>query len=169
MCCSVVYFCRTADVIVISQNSFLLSQTAARLLKDKLSPIDWTKLGTYFWLISALIITIPTFSNLISYQLSWFEQVVAWFVVIFGINTTNDILKLLYVISRAFRRVKFKQFWNITSGIYAKYHVQIMLLIVYTTTHKRFVIFTCGYFKLSWNTIALSRSNWINFSCSSIN
>ena len=108
MCCSVVYFCRTADVIVISQNWFLLAQTAARLLKDKLSPIDWTKLGTYMWLISALIITIPTFSNLISYQLSWFEQVVAWFVVIFGINTTNDILKLLYVISRAFRRVKFE-------------------------------------------------------------
>ena len=26
-----------------------------------------------------------------------------------------------------------------TSGIYAKYHVQIMLLFVYTTTHKRFV------------------------------
>ena len=26
------------------------------------------------------------------------------------------------------------QFWNITSGIYAKYHVQFMLLIVYTTT-----------------------------------
>ena len=107
-CCSVVYFCRTADVIVISQNSFLLAQTAARLLKDKLSPIDWTKLGTYMWLISALIITIPTFSNLISYQLSWFVQVVAWFVVIFGINTTNDILKLLYVISRAVRRVKFE-------------------------------------------------------------
>ena len=25
-----------------------------------------------------------------------------------------------------------QQFWNITSGIYAKYHVQIMLLFVYT-------------------------------------
>ena len=147
MCCSVVYFCRTADVIVISQNSFLLAQTAARLLKDKLSPSDWTKLGTYIWLISALIITIPTFSNLISYQLSWFVQVVAWFVVIFGINTTNDILKLLYVISRA------------VSDIYAKYHVQIMLLFVCNTTRKGFVIFTCRYFKLSWNTTALSQSN----------
>ena len=29
-----------------------------------------------------------------------------------------------------------EQFWNITSGIYAKYHVQFMLLIVYTTTWK---------------------------------
>ena len=28
------------------------------------------------------------------------------------------------------------QFRNITSGIYAKYHVQIMLLFVYTTTRK---------------------------------
>ena len=61
-----------------------------------------------------------------------------------------------------------RQFWNITSGIYAKYHVQIMLLFVYTTTHKRFVIFTCRYFKLSWNSTALSQSNCRNFSCSSI-
>ena len=35
-----------------------------------------------------------------------------------------------------------RQFWNIMSGIYAKYHVQIMLLFVYTTTRKRSVIFT---------------------------
>ena len=34
-----------------------------------------------------------------------------------------------------------RQFWNITSGVYAKYHIQIMLLFVYITTHKRFVIF----------------------------
>ena len=44
-----------------------------------------------------------------------------------------------------------------------------MLLFVYTTTRKRFVIFTCRYFKLSWNTTALSQSNCRNFSCSSIN
>ena len=49
-----------------------------------------------------------------------------------------------------------RQFWNMTSGIYAKYHVQIMLLIVYTTTLQSFVIFTCSYFKLSWNTTALT-------------
>ena len=77
---------------------------------------------------------------------------------IFGINSTSDISKLLYVISRAA---------NITSGIYAKYHVQILLLFVYTTTRQRFVIFTCRYFKLSWNTTALSQSNCRNFSCSS--
>ena len=71
---------------------------------------------------------------------------------------------------RTVRGVKFEKFWNITSGIYAKYHihVQIMLLFAYTTTHKRFVIFTCRYFKLSWNTNALSQSNCSNFSCSSI-
>ena len=61
-----------------------------------------------------------------------------------------------------------RQFWNITSGIYSKYHEQIMLLFIYTTTHKGFVIFTCRYFKLSWNTTALSQSNCRNFSCSSI-
>ena len=58
-----------------------------------------------------------------------------------------------------------RQFWNIKSGIYAKYHVQIRVLFVYTTTHKRFVILTCGYFKLSWNTTALSQSNCRHLSC----
>ena len=58
--------------------------------------------------------------------------------------------------------------FEISQGIYAKYHVQIMLLFVYTSTHKRFVIFTCRYFKLSWNTTALSQSHCRNFSCSSI-
>ena len=33
---------------------------------------------------------------------------IAWFVVIYGINTTSDISKLLYVISRAVRRVKYE-------------------------------------------------------------
>ena len=56
------------------------------------------------------------------------------------------------------------------SGVvfFAKYHVQIMLLFIYTTAHKRFVIFTCRYLKLSWNTTALSQSNCRNSSCSSI-
>ena len=49
-----------------------------------------------------------------------------------------------------------------------QYHIKIILLFVYTTTLKRFVIFTCGHFKLSWNTSALSQSNFRNFSCSSI-
>ena len=43
-----------------------------------------------------------------------------------------------------------------------------MLVFVYTTTPKRFVIFTCRYFKLSRNTTFLSQSNCRNFSCSSI-
>ena len=88
---------------------------------------------------------------------------------IFGINTSSDISKLLYIISRAVKgEWNLRQFWNITSGIYGKYHVQIMLLIVYTTALRRFVIFTCRYFKLSWNTTALSQSNCRNFSFSSI-
>ena len=69
-------------------------------------------------------------------------------------------------VSEDVRRVKFEKFWNITSGIYAKCHVQIMLLLfAYTTTRKQVVISTCRYFKLSWNTTALSQSNCINFSC----
>ena len=71
-------------------------------------------------------------------------------VVIFGINTTSDISKLLYVISRAVRRVNFETI--------LKYHewylcqilgIQIMLLFVYTSTRKGYLIFTCRYFKLS--------------------
>ena len=61
-----------------------------------------------------------------------------------------------------------RQFWNTTSGIYAKYHVQIMPLFVYTTTRKGFVILTCRYFKLSWNTNALRQSTCRNFSFSSL-
>ena len=39
---------------------------------------------------------------------------------------------------------------------------------LFILTHKRSVIFTCTYFKLSRNTTALSQSNCWNFSCSSI-
>ena len=46
--------------------------------------------------------------------------------------------------------------------------LQIVLLFVYTTRGKRFVLFTCRYFKLSWNTTALSQSNCRKFSCSRI-
>ena len=79
-----------------------------------------------------------------------------------GINTTSDISKLLYVIWDNFEisRVVFKPNAD---------HVQVMLLFVYTTTHKRLVIFTCRYFKLNWNTTVLSQSNCTNFSCSSCN
>ena len=50
----------------------------------------------------------------------------------------------------------------------AKYHIQIMLLFVYTPTRKGFVIFTHRYFKLSQNTTARSQSNRTYFSCGSI-
>ena len=62
------------------------------------------------------------------------------------------------------RNFKFETIWNIASGIYAKYHIQIMILFV----SKRFVIFTHRYFKLSWNT-TLSQSNCRNFSRSNKN
>ena len=87
---------------------------------------------------------------------------------IFGINTTSDISKLLYVISRAVRRVKFETILKYHEWYLCQISLQIMLLIVYTTTRKWFVIFTCRYFKLSSNTTALSQSNCRNFSCSSI-
>ena len=82
---------------------------------------------------------------------------------IFGINITSDISKLLYVISRAVRRVK--------CDTILKYHewYLCMLLFVYTTTHAQMVCnFHMRFFKLSWNITALSQSNCRNFSCSSI-
>ena len=168
---------------------------------------------------------------------------------IFGINTTSDIQNCFFHSPNGSWNLG--QFWNTTSGIYAKYHVQFILLIVYTTTWEiqssnamclflsscfassasklvlKFlfsaqlgsrhwarsmyfsqyfgfpnfllvlesqnleifppflrnscdemiwwfgvtivtVIFICRYFKLSWNTSALSQSNCRNFSGSSI-
>ena len=68
---------------------------------------------------------------------------------IFGINTTNDISKLLYVISRAVRQVKFETILKYHEWYLCQISLQIMLLFVYTTTRKKVVIFTCRYFKLS--------------------
>ena len=87
---------------------------------------------------------------------------------IFCINITSGISKLLYVISRAVRGVKFETILKYHEWYLCQISLHIMLLFVYTTTHKRFVIFTCRYFKLSWSTTALSQSNCRNFSCSSI-
>ena len=103
------------------------------------------------------------------HDVKMFVWVIAWFVVIFSINTTSDISKLLYVISRAVRRVKFETI--------LKYHEWYLCQIL-RTNHaiiclyyypQRFVILICRYFKLRWNTNALSQSNCRNFSCSSIN
>ena len=77
------------------------------------------------------------------------------------------------IVIRNFTSCQASEIWDNfeidTSGFYAKYHVQIMLLFVYNTTRKRSVIFTCRHFKLSWNTTALSQSNCRNFSYSTIN
>ena len=91
-----------------------------------------------------------------------------WFVVIFGINTTSDISKLLYVISRTVRRVKFETI--------LKYHKWYLCQIL-RTNHaviclyyypQKVCYFTCRFFKLSWTTPALSQSNCRNFSWSSM-
>ena len=55
---------------------------------------------------------------------------------VFAINTTGDISKLLYVFHKPLGEWKMRQVWNITSGIYAKYHVQIKPLLVYTLPAK---------------------------------
>ena len=74
---------------------------------------------------------------------------------IFGKNTTSYISKLSYVISRAIRGVTFEtnlkyHEWCLCQ-ISRTNHASIICLY---TTRKRVVIFTCRYFKLSWNTTA---------------
>ena len=49
-----------------------------------------------------------------------------------------------------------RQFWNITSGIYAKYAIQIMLLLVYTTTCNAGLEITAGQRTMSGQNRALS-------------
>ena len=61
---------------------------------------------------------------------------------VFGINTMSDNLKLLYVISRVVRQVKFETILR-----YHEWHLcQIShtnhAIFVYTTTRNSFVIFT---------------------------
>ena len=66
-----------------------------------------------------MVIEFDDLSSSVTYRARFFKrrnkekkwklvQVIAWFVVIFRINNTSDISKLLYVISRAARRVKFE-------------------------------------------------------------
>ena len=92
----------------------------------------------------------------------------AWLGVIFGINTTSDISKLLCIISRAARWVKLETIFKYHGWYLWQISHTNPAIICYTTTNKRFVIFTCWYFKLSWNITALSPSNCRNFSYSTM-
>ena len=65
------------------------------------------------------------------------------------VNTTSDISIFLYVISRAFRRVKFETILKYQSGIYAKYHVKNNAIICLYCYPQKVCNFTCRYFKLS--------------------
>ena len=63
------------------------------------------KIFRYFLL---LYLNKRSFVSSTSRLLSVLSTIIAWFVAIFGTNTTSDISKLLYVISLADRRVKFE-------------------------------------------------------------
>ena len=65
---------------------------------------------------------------------------------IFGINTTGDISKI--VVRNYNRNLKFETILNITSGIFMPNITYKSCYYLFTTTRKRFVIFTCRYFKL---------------------
>ena len=56
----------------------------------------------------------------------------------------SDISKLLYVISRPVRRVKFETILKCHEYL-CQILLKIMLLVIYTTTYKGFVILTCRY------------------------
>ena len=87
---------------------------------------------------------------------------------IFGINTTSDISKLLYIIARAIRRVKFETILKYHEGYLcqiSRTNHTITCLYYYP---QKVCNFTFRYFKLSGNTTALSQSNCRNVSRSSI-
>ena len=67
-----------------------------------------------------------------------FVSVIAWFVVIFGINTTSDISKLLYGNSRAVRHVKFETI--------LKYHKRHYLCRISHTNHTIICLYWCMTF-----------------------
>ena len=97
---------------------------------------------------------------------SWLSQVILWAYFtwssirkIHNSSTFTHIQTIFSNIQTKFSNIQtIKAKVNIQNSIFRfqprKYHVQIMLLFVYTTTHKRFVIFTCRYFKLSRNPTA---------------
>ena len=91
-----------------------------------------------------------------------------WLEVIFCINTTSDISKLLYVISCAVRWVKFETILKCHEWYLCQISRTNHAIICLYYYPQKVVVFTCRYFKLSWNTTALSQSNCRNFSCSSI-
>ena len=103
-----------------------LSSRSNKLREHSASILTRNVIGYYFFgfvsessndivfLISVLLLTylwdLTWCDSLIQWKIKVcnFTKVIAWFVVIFGINTTSDISKLLYVISRTVRRVKFE-------------------------------------------------------------
>ena len=68
---------------------------------------------------------------------------------LFGINTMSDISKLLYVISRAVRRVKLETILKYHDWYLCQISRINHAIFFYTTTRKKVVIFTYRYFKLS--------------------
>ena len=65
--------------------------------------------GIKFSKLKCFIDIVAKFSTIIVTNIvSIGNSILINFIVMFGINTMSDILKLLYVISRAVRRVKFK-------------------------------------------------------------
>ena len=81
---------------------------------------------------------------------------------------SSDISKLLYVISRAVRRVKFETILNYHEWYLCQISRTNHAIICLYYYPQKVVIFTCRYCKLSWNTTALSQSDSSNFACSSI-
>ena len=61
----------------------------------------------------------------------------------------SDISKLLYVISRAVRRVKFVDNFEISQVVFMPNITTNHAIICLYYDAQRFVIFTCRYFKLS--------------------
>ena len=81
------------------------------------------------------------------------------FIFLLPIFTKNTIIIIIILFYFTFLFIEY-----FFIGLYQFFTFQdvswIYILLVYTTTRKWFVIFTSRYFKFSWNTTALSQSNW---------
>ena len=110
----------------------------------------------FFWIRSKYIF----FSSVISCSsIQLHVWVIAWFVVIFGINTTSDISKLFYIISRPVRRVKFWGNFEISRVLFMPYITYNSCFYLFILLPGKFSHLTpCVYFR---RVVSLRRF-WIN-------
>ena len=88
---------------------------------------------------------------------------------IFGINTTSDISKLLYLIARAVRRVKFETILKFHEGYWCQLSGTNHAIICLYYYPRKVCDFHMWVFQINLKYYCSKPTNCRNFSCSSIN